>query len=65
MPNYQITGRNSEVSPIVSVTIGSIDQEQHVIDDMTVVNAVRACLLAVPGVASVMAQKYEQVITTV
>ncbi|BCM70849.1 MULTISPECIES: hypothetical protein [Streptomyces] len=65
MANYQVTGRNNEGSPLVSVSIGAIDQEQHVVDEMTVVNAVRNCLLAVPGVQSVLAQKYQQVITNV
>ena len=65
MATYTVTGRNSEVMPIVSVQISGIDQEQPVVDEMTVVNAVRTCLTQVPGVESVVAKRYEQVITIV
>ena len=65
MATYTVTGRNSEVMPIVSVQISGIDQEQQVVDEMTIVNAVRACIDAVPGVESVVAKRYEQVITVV
>lgn len=65
MANYTVTGRNSEVMPIVSVSIASIDQEQQVVSEMTIVDALRSCIAAVPGVQSVVAKKYEQVITVV
>ncbi|WP_318205401.1 hypothetical protein [Streptomyces sp. SCL15-4] len=65
MPNYQVTGRNNEGTPLASVSLSSVDQEGHVVDDMTVVNAIRDCLAGVPGVQSVVALKYEQVITRV
>ncbi|MHB9857603.1 hypothetical protein [Streptomyces sp. YIM S03343] len=65
MATYTVTGRNSEVMPIVSVSIASIDQEQQVVPEMTIVDAVRTCIGAVPGVQSVVAKKYEQVITVV
>ncbi|MFI0233168.1 hypothetical protein [Streptomyces sp. NPDC017086] len=65
MPNYQVTGKNSEGMPVVAVSLASIDQEQQLVSEMTIVNAVRNCLAAVPGVQSVMARKFEQVITTV
>ena len=65
MATYQVTGRNGEGSPLVAVSISSIDQEGPVMSELTVVNAVRDCLAAVPGVESVVARKYEQVITTV
>ena len=65
MANYQITARNNSGEPMVSVSIGGIDQEAHVVDEITIVNAVRNCLAGVPGVQSVLAQKYEQVITVI
>lgn len=65
MASYQVTGRNNEGSPLVSVAISSIDQDTQVVAELDVVNAVRACLEAVPGVQSVVARKYEQVITIV
>ncbi|WP_225811345.1 hypothetical protein [Streptomyces spinosus] len=65
MANYQITGRGNSGEPLVSVSIGGVDQEQHVVDEITIVNAIRDCLAAVPGVQSVLARKFEQVITTV
>ena len=65
MASYQVAGRNNEGTPVILVSIGSIDQDTHLVDDITVVNAVRTCLAAVPGVSSVVAQKYEQVITNI
>ncbi|KOV86053.1 MULTISPECIES: hypothetical protein [unclassified Streptomyces] len=65
MANYQITGRGSSGEPLVSVSISGVDQEQHVMDEITIVNAVRDCLATAPGVQSVLARKFEQVITTV
>lgn len=65
MASYEVAGRNSQGSPVVSVVISSIDQEQPVVDELVVVNAVRNALAAVSGVQSVVARKYEQVITIV
>jgi hypothetical protein len=65
MANYTVIGRSGEAMPLVSVSIGSIDQEQQVVSDLTIVNAVRECLKAVPGVESVVARKFEQTITIV
>lgn len=65
MANYTATGRNGSGEPLVSVSIGSIDQEQQVVAELTVVNAVRACLEGVAGVESVVVRKFEQVITIV
>ncbi|MFI6251524.1 hypothetical protein [Streptomyces sp. NPDC051016] len=65
MASYQVAARNQEGTPVVLVSIGSIDQDTHMVDDLTVVDAVRECLAAVPGVVSVVAQKFEQVITIV
>jgi hypothetical protein len=65
MASYQVTGRSSEGSPLVTVSVSSIDQDQQVVPELTVVNAIRDCLKGVPGVELVVARKYEQVITTV
>lgn len=64
MASYQVTGRNGD-GPLVTVSISSIDQDQQVVSEMAIVNAVRDRLTAVPGVELVVARKYEQVITTV
>lgn len=65
MANYTVVGRSSEGMPLVSVSITSIDQEQQVVQEISVVNAVRECLAGVAGVESVVARKFEQTITIV
>ena len=65
MANYQVTGRNAEGSTLLSVAVGAVDQDGHFLDDMDVVNAVRAVVAGAPGVVSVVARKFEQVITIV
>ncbi|MDX3759354.1 hypothetical protein [Streptomyces sp. AK02-04a] len=62
---YVVTGKNPSGEPIVSVTISGIDQETQVVQDIDVVNAVRAFLAGTAGVNSVVAQRYEQVITVI
>ncbi|MEV7389636.1 hypothetical protein [Streptomyces sp. NPDC091215] len=64
MATYVVTGK-ANGSPLVAVSIDSINQDTQVVDELTVVNAVRECLAAVPGVQTVVAQRYEQVITIV
>lgn len=63
--SYTATARNGEGSPLVSVTIGSIDQEQQIVTEIGIANAVREFLASVDGVESVVVRKYEQVITIV
>jgi hypothetical protein len=65
MASYQVTGRSGQGSPLVTVSISSIDQDQQVVSELAIVDAVRDGLAAAPGVESVVARKYEQVITTV
>ncbi|MES9522475.1 hypothetical protein [Streptomyces capoamus] len=65
MASYVITARNSSVETVVSVQISAINQEGSAVPELNVVNAVRQYLASVPGVASVQAQKFEQVITVV
>lgn len=65
MATYQITGRDNEAAPLVAVNVASIDQEQQVVSEMTIVNALRSCIAAVPGVQSVVVRRFEQLITIV
>lgn len=65
MASYTVVGRGQDMTALVSVSVTGIDQETHVVDDIVIVNAVRNCLAAVPGVQSVIAQKYEQIITVI
>lgn len=65
MPNYVITGKSGSGEPVVSVNIAGVNQEQQVVAEIDVVNAVRDFLASVDGVGSVVAQKYEQVITVI
>lgn len=65
MASYVITARNASVESVVSVQISAISQEGSAVPELSVVNAVRQYLGTVPGVASVTAQKFEQVITVV
>lgn len=62
---YVVTGKNSSGEPIVSVTVSGIGQETQVVQDIDVVNALRAFLAGTAGVNSVVAQRYEQVITVI
>ncbi|CAM5434891.1 hypothetical protein SGLAM104S_09028 [Streptomyces glaucescens] len=45
MPTYTVTGRDQEGSAVAMVSVSSVDQDSQVIDDMTIVNAVRAAML--------------------
>ncbi|TVZ96530.1 hypothetical protein [Streptomyces sp. BK340] len=65
MATYVITGRNGSNEPLVSVSISGISQDAPIVDELDVVNALRQYLDGVAGVSVVVAQKYEQVITTV
>lgn len=65
MATYQVTGKDSGGSPLVSVNITSIDQDGQLVQEIDVVNAVRTFLSTVSGVNSVVAQKYQQVVTVV
>jgi hypothetical protein len=65
MASYVITGRTSSGESVVSVNINSISQEGVVVPEIDVVNAVRSELAAAAGIGSVVAQKYEQVITVI
>ena len=65
MATYVITGKNGSGEPMVSVQISAINQESAVIQEIDAVNALRDFLAGTPGVEFVVAQKYEQVITTV
>lgn len=62
---YVITGKNASGEPVVSVDIAAINQDAPVVNEVDVVNAVRTLLAGTAGVGSVVAQKFEQVITTI
>lgn len=60
-----LTGRNNSGEAVVSVNISAINQESQVVQDTEVVDAVRNFLLGTQGIGSVVAQKYEQVVTVI
>lgn len=65
MATYLITGKNASGEPLVQVNIAAINQEQRVVEEIAVVDAVRSFLAGVDGIGSVVAQRYEQVITVI
>lgn len=65
MASYVVTGKNASGEILVSVNIAAINQDSPVVNEVDVVNAVRTFLAGTAGVGSVVAQKYEQVITTI
>ncbi|WP_435279184.1 hypothetical protein [Streptomyces sp. 1222.5] len=65
MATYVITGRNASNEPLLSVNVSGINQDAQVVEEIDVINAVRTYVAGVPGVKTVVAQKYEQVITVV
>jgi len=65
MASYVITGRNRSGESVVSVNLNSISQEGEVVPEIDIVNAIRNQLEAVAAIGSVVAQKYEQVITVI
>jgi len=65
MASYLIMGRASGGSPVLSVHIDAINQDDAVIDEMQAVNAMKTFVLSVPGVATIVTQKTESVTTLV
>lgn len=65
MATYVITGRNGSNEALVSVSVSGISQDAQVVPEIDVINAIRQYLAGISGVQSVVAQKYEQVITVV
>lgn len=65
MPTYVVTGKNTSGESVISVDISGIDQEPVIVPETDVVNALRAFLAGTAGVNSVVAQRYEQVITVI
>ena len=65
MATYVVTGKSQLGEPMVSVSIAGINQEPVIVEETAVVNAVRTFMAGLPGVGSVVAQKYEQVITVI
>jgi len=62
---YVITGKGPGGEPVMSVSIAAINQEPVIVEETAVVNAVRTFMAGLPEVGSVVAQKYEQVITVI
>jgi hypothetical protein len=65
MASYVITAKNNSGEPMATVQISAIQQDTPVVEEIDVVDAVRAFLRTVQGVGSVSALKYEQVVTNV
>jgi hypothetical protein len=65
MAQYMVTGKNASGEGVVSVNIAQINQDTPVVAELDVVNAVRTLLAGTSGIVSVVAQKFEQVITNV
>jgi predicted lipase len=65
MAQYTVTGKSSSGEGVVSVQISAINQDTAVIQELDAVNALRSFLAGTPGIVSVTAQKFEQVITNV
>lgn len=65
MASYQVAGKNSSGEVLYSVSVSGVDQDGQVLDDLTVVNAVRTAMSTAPSVATVLVQKFQQVITVV
>ncbi|MFJ4624218.1 hypothetical protein [Streptomyces sp. NPDC088812] len=65
MATYLISGRKSGGSTVLAVHLDGIDQDDVVVDEVDVVNAIKAYLMTVPGVTSTIAQKNEYVTTYV
>lgn len=65
MATYVVTGKTNSGENLVSVNIAGVNQETAIVQELDVVAVVRELLARTPGVFSVVAQKYEQVITVV
>lgn len=65
MATYLISGRKSGGATVLAIHLDGIDQDETVVDELDVVNAVKAYLMTVPGVVSTLAQKNEYVTTYV
>jgi hypothetical protein len=65
MPQYVVTGKNSSGEGVVSVNIEAINQDTPVVQDIDVIDAIRTQLAGTPGIVAVVAQKFEQVVTTI
>jgi hypothetical protein len=65
MASYLITGRAAGGSAVLSVHIDAINQDDPVVPEMDVVNAMKEYVRSVPGVAGIQTQKTESVTTLV
>lgn len=65
MASYVVTGKNTSGDNVVAIDIAAINQDPQIVTELSVVDAVRTWLEEQPGIGSVTAQKFEQVITSV
>lgn len=65
MASYLIMGRTAQGVTLLSIHVDAVNQDEPVVDELAVVNAVKAFLMTVPGVAMTVAQKTESVTTLV
>lgn len=65
MASYLIMGRSVTSAPVLSIHVDAINQDEQVVSEIDVVNAVKAYLMTVPGVTQTVAQKGEWVTTNV
>jgi hypothetical protein len=65
MASYLIIGRTTGGSQILSVHIDAINQDEQVVPEMDVINAMKAFMLTVPGLTGTITQRTESVTTIV
>lgn len=65
MASYLITGRTAGGAQPLSIHVDAINQEDPIVEEMAVINAVKAFVMTVPGVITTVTQKTESVTTIV
>lgn len=65
MATYLISGKKTGGATVLAIHLDGVDQDDAVVDELDVVNAIKAYLMTVPGVVTTVAQKNEYVTTYV
>ncbi len=65
MATYLISGKKAGGATVLAIHLDGVDQDEAVVDEIDVVNAIKAYLMTVPGVTSTVAQRNEYVTTYV
>lgn len=65
MASYLVMGRTAQGTTPLTIHVDAINQDEPVVAELDVVNAVKAYLLTVPGIIATVAQKTESVTTLV